>query len=624
MGFEYKTEGKMADFSAATAAAAAATSAAMDSRLQAGSPSLLHPQSPTPTAAVVPVGIANAMPVQLATPPDISLTGTATQMELCSKSSPTAEEMKDWVTILHASRWAGFTEKRAAVLTSLMEHLDMDVDDELRVFGRTNEARYLKDLQDWEVNGRAAKSSHITLAEGLLHAARVFVGADKSWQEHFQEEKCQQWIENQTNWNAAHQPVIHQVMGAPAPAPDVQQYTQTCLISDIADPYRTDRIRVLNDAEVSACIDTWKRLNGSEARPAAKIMPSPEQLGVGLMYKVTNQVPYFSMCLTGPHHQRHVCAMLRVGLTFAPDGSLVRGQFKGPPSIEHFNACQDVIAAIFEMHDMIDPAILRDYSKFINALHTRYGRACWAQIYQAHCRVWKEEILNIKRNCIDLLQEVARLESEGKRYYGMLDPNKFDPARPWNHSLRMAIDKLHSLEFWEEHVHSPCGQIQSRIAYANQFLDGDCCIAAENEPHYPTGFVPQITSGIYDHNDAQRTPPLKTKVKKEHLKADPNKGKGANRTRYGNNSGGVVNKKAVTICPAYQHGGCQSVKGQCPRGFSHQCTTCFQQGHGANSTSCPGAFQRPVAPPNPTPLKGDKGGKGGKKGKGKKGFKGKN
>ena len=185
----------MADFNAANAAADAAA-------LQSGGSSsqpLLPSQSPTPPAAVDQLGMAAAMPIQFGTPPDISLRGTFTQMELSSKSSPTDAEMVGWETILHASSWAGFSEKRAPILNSLMAHLDLDVDEPLRVFGRTTEASYAKDLEDWEVNGRAAKSTHITLAEGLLHAARVFVGADKSWQEQLQDEKCQQWIDNQTN-----------------------------------------------------------------------------------------------------------------------------------------------------------------------------------------------------------------------------------------------------------------------------------------------------------------------------------------------------------------------------------------------------------------------------------------
>ena len=613
------------DFSTAFAASIAAVGQAGDSSGQPWLPS----QAPTPPAAVDQLGLV-AMPMQLAMPPVINL--AATQMDLCAKASPTAADMEEWENVLHASVWAGFTENRAPVLRSLLEHLDIDADTPLRIFGRTTEARFAKDLDDWEYNGRPAKSAHITLAEGLLHAARVFVGADKSWQEQLQDDKSQQWIENQTRWTAANQPIVHHASApAAAPAPEAPQYSQTCLMSEIADPYRQDRIRVINDQEVSACIDTWKRLNGSEARPAADIMPSPEQLGVGLMYKVTNQVPYFSMCLVGPHHQRHICAMLRVGLTFALDGTLVREQFKGPPSIEHFNACQNVIATIFEMHDMIDPAILREYSKFINGLHTQYGRACWAQIYQAHCRVWREEMLEIKRNCIDLLKEVARLESENKRYYGILDPNKFDPTRPWNHALRLAIDPLHSLHFWDIHVRTPCFQIQARIAYANQFLDGDCCIAAANEPHYATGYVPQVTSGIYDHQDAQRAPPIKTKVK-EQQRGIVGQREGIPRGRFGGGRavqtahGGapVVNKKGVTICPAYQHGGCQAIKGQCPKGFAHQCSTCFMTGHGANSTACLGARQITGAPEPPPTLKGDKGGKGGKKGKtGKKGKGGK-
>ena len=187
----------MADFTLATAAARTSTSASSDSRVQAGLPSSsLTPRAAAPEQlGMVPLSdtLVESMPMQLGMPPETN--PTTSQMELCIKASPTAAEMEGWDKILHAALWAGFSENRTPVLHSLMEHLDLDVDTPLRIFGRTTEARFAVDLDEWIFNGRKAKSTHITLAEGLLHAARVFVGAEKSWHEQIRDDKSQQWVD---------------------------------------------------------------------------------------------------------------------------------------------------------------------------------------------------------------------------------------------------------------------------------------------------------------------------------------------------------------------------------------------------------------------------------------------
>ena len=86
----------------------------------------------------------------------------------------------------------------------------------------------------------------------------------------------------------------------------------------------------------------------------------------------------------------------------------------------------------------------------------------------------REWILRIWRECVALTKGVAELELNGGRYYGLLDPNAFVPARPWNVVLHLAIDHIYSTAFWEQYVRTPCFQIQAKVAYANTFLDGRC------------------------------------------------------------------------------------------------------------------------------------------------------
>ena len=180
------------------------------------------------------------------------------QIESSVIASPTAAEMDGWSKILDAALWAGFDSTKAALLSSLLEHMDTDENALLRVFGTTSEEAWREDLQDWMVNGRRARSTHETLAERLIHAARVFACVDKTLVEQLQDDKNQQAMENNIRWCAAQQSSIiqqapssssHEV--APKP-PEFQRRIKMC---DVADPLRVDLGPTLGMNGVSQCLE---------------------------------------------------------------------------------------------------------------------------------------------------------------------------------------------------------------------------------------------------------------------------------------------------------------------------------------------------------------------------------
>ena len=172
---------------------------------------------------------------------------------------------------------------------------------------------------------------------------------------------------------------------------------------------------------------------------------------------------------------------------------------------------------------------------------------------------------------------------------------------------------MYSQAFWEENVHRPCLHIEANKSYANTFLEGDVCIAADPSEHYATGCVPTDTMGIFDHQGAQRVPPHKP-PKVKHEQVDRRKGKGANgkpppASGHYNYS---VNKKNVALCMAFQTNGCDR---KCRYNQAHQCATCLQTSHGASFTGCPGST--PQQTQQPIKSKGQGKQNTGKWGKGK-------
>jgi hypothetical protein len=487
-------------------------------------------------------------------------------------TSPTKADMVGWTEISHAALWAGFNSSNVPLLNSLLEFMYLEPSTPLTSFGATDAQGWTDDLAEWKFNGNTTRSTQRALAERLAHAARVCTGYEKPYAEKLLEEKNQELFDNSIRWAEANQhPLIQQapavVQGETGPTLPQYACTRRIKMNEVADTNRDDLINVCTMQGVKECISHWQKIHRTIKQPPPEIEPSQEQLGVFYMYLLTWAIPYFDFAIFGPFFNRTLCNIMRVGLTWSPDGLLIRHPFKGPPSHEYWTACWNVFGCGMEMWDMADPMTMSDYGKFILGLALEYGRACWAQIYQADVRMRRERILHIWRECISTLEEIADLESRGERYYGYFNPHLFNAKRPWNRVFQLAIDSVYSRDFWEKHVHRPCLHINAKIAYANTFLDGDVLIAADSQQHYATGCIAQETAGIFDYNGTQRGAPAKaTKVKADKESRTDLRKQHQHQPPPNNSYPHTTNKKNITLCSAFQTNACGKV---CPHSQAH-------------------------------------------------------
>ena len=229
-------------------------------------------------------------------------------------------------------------------------------------------------------SSRAAANLNVTdngtgaSGDGPGVSARVFSGHEAAVYDQLKDENDQRAMDNSIRWAAANQQTTIQqttdtnvppdVNTAPAAPPMYSQGRQVKM-NDVADPTRDDLITVLSVPGIAACIEHWKKVNGTDELPSPAIEPSAEQHGVFQMYYYTGQVPYFDMGIFGPYFNRTFCQIMRVGLMWAPDGTLIRAVFQGPPAVEYWTPCLKVYGCGMESWDMADPHVMRKYESFI-------------------------------------------------------------------------------------------------------------------------------------------------------------------------------------------------------------------------------------------------------------------
>eukprot|EP00959_Pyramimonas_sp_CCMP1952_P339911 7118774-Pyramimonas_sp.AAC.1 len=92
------------------------------------------------------------------------------------------------------------------------------------------------------------------------------------------------------------------------------------------------------------------------------------------------------MAVWGPHHHRIQKKIRLRGVKIAPTGEVTSIELTGPADFEDWRACYAVFKVGCIMFEQITPARLDAYEKHLRGFHERYGRQCWALIYQADVR----------------------------------------------------------------------------------------------------------------------------------------------------------------------------------------------------------------------------------------------
>jgi hypothetical protein len=180
-------------------------------------------------------------------------------------------------------------------------------------------------------------------------------------------------------------------------------------------------------------------------------------------------VPFVDFAVFGPYGARTQRANAFSGMALGPNGLVQQIDFKGPPTIEDWEAHFKVFATGLIMLNAVDPyTVLGDgsYSAFIIKMAHQFGTQCYPLIYQTECRFRREALQHIRRRESNKLN--ALLKAHGAVIGAQLA--QFNPDRPWNSIFYNAENES---KYWKDNLELPCLRIIAGQVKVHQLIDGD-------------------------------------------------------------------------------------------------------------------------------------------------------
>ena len=187
-------------------------------------------------------------------------------------------------------------------------------------------------------------------------------------------------------------------------------------------------VDILDETTVANAYSKYVKRIG--AFPRAEEELSQEQLtGLHALFK-SGRAPYVDMAVWGPYHHRLQRKRRLKGVRLNQLGEIQTVELMGPSDFEAWRECYAVFKVGAIMFEEISPARLDAYEKHIRNYHERYGRDCWALIYQADVRSRLE-------NC-ERLRRIGKDEHDKAKKAG--GSHDFDTAAPWEWVWNALID----------------------------------------------------------------------------------------------------------------------------------------------------------------------------------------
>ncbi|CAE7793132.1 unnamed protein product, partial [Symbiodinium necroappetens] len=174
------------------------------------------------------------------------------------------------------------------------------------------------------------------------------------------------------------------------------------------------------------------------------------------------------MAVWGPYHHRLAKKIRLKGIRLNSQGEIVPVEINGPADFESWRESYSVFRTGCIMFGQISPARLDGYEHHIRSYHERYGRGCWALLYQADVRA--------------RLELAERLRRQGKEdrdnAIAAGGTHGFDPKKPWEWVWNMIV-KDHA--FWHRELEEPALLILAKTQKASQLLGTDAPVDAPGD-----------------------------------------------------------------------------------------------------------------------------------------------
>ena len=386
-----------------------------------------------------------------------------------------------------------------------------------------------------------------------------------------------------------------QVAVANAPIPPLPTGDSKIKLSVILDPTLDVDLLRMPSIRIRQLFAAYKLSRGAE--PAEEIEPTHEQISAVQQVSGNDQPPYADFSIFGPYGKRLAGKITYLAWSFQPDGTWIRRELPGPPSIDQWWASFRVLRTVFLLLYTCPPEVIDNYGEMVRSFHNTYGPSSWFLIYTADVRMRSEHLERLRRH--------AEGEHDDALAAGL--PTSFDPAKPWHAAFRAAVGKT-ARDWWEDNLHRPALLYLTRCKTAHDSVaDGTV-----------QDFLPGSAAHLPPPAPAPHSEP---RQRSRSRNPGPRKGNGSGKPdRQGQGSGprlqGDFTNKGNRICDDYNTaGGCR--RKNCKD--VHMCKSCRQNQCSKDCTYISGKGNRPpvrLTPAPNSPPRFRQGGGGGQRGGG--------
>jgi hypothetical protein len=178
--------------------------------------------------------------------------------------------------------------------------------------------------------------------------------------------------------------------------------------------------------------------------------------------------PYADLAVWGPHGTRLLKKTALSGLNLMRDGTFATVELFGPPNIDQWSACYDVLSTGCLMLGAVRRPHLAAYGRWIRKLAAIYGPIVWHLLYQTDVRC-RQELMQA------VFQELLAIHTAAVMAKTHTD---FDPLMPWDSVWKRVLEMK---DWWVDEFERPAGLIKNKVMGISEVIGGDVMIATNNQ-----------------------------------------------------------------------------------------------------------------------------------------------
>ena len=294
-------------------------------------------------------------------------------------------------------------------------------------------------------------------------------------------------------------------------------------LATVIDQMRDGEVDKIGASSLQVAYNRYKEKQGDY--PVEDTECTDEQLTGFEALASSGYPPYTDFAIWGPHGYRIMKRVKCNGVRIGSDGKLESISLDGPAALEMWQSCYKVFKTACIMFDTIDPSRIDEYHDLIKGYSDRYGKECWAIIYQADVRARREQLERKRRIGLDIKEAAEKAKGAFLAY---------DDNRPWNYAWKEMVGDV---AYWRKQVEEPCLLVNAKVITPLEVLEGDAAVARNQAAsvHGEHGFArfddrqdtdldriikregrPPLTRPPPNHRNSQPTP--KTEPPRKRLK----------------------------------------------------------------------------------------------------------